>query len=92
MDYRTVRNEENDAYDGQDQALSPFIQFETQEDENTHEKRTRPRHAVLLHARCCLESRWSHQQDLDDFFVRIYQYHQKHGFFCIALSELFGLV
>lgn len=39
-----------------------------------------------------LESRWSHQKDLDDFFVRIYQYHQRHGFFCIVLSEIFGLV
>jgi len=39
-----------------------------------------------------LESRWSHQKDLDDFFIRIYQYHQKHGFFCIILSEIFGLV
>jgi len=38
------------------------------------------------------ESRWSHQKDLDDFFVRVYQYHQRHGFFCILLSEIFSLV
>ncbi|CAF3518900.1 unnamed protein product [Adineta steineri] len=75
MEYRPVNNEENDTFEGQDQTLSPYMQFETQ-DESTHEK----------------QSKWSHQKDLDDFFVRIYQYHQKHGFFCIVLSEIFGLM
>ncbi|CAF0832259.1 unnamed protein product [Adineta steineri] len=75
MEYRPVNNEENDTFEGQDQTLSPYMQFETQ-DESTHEK----------------QSKWSHQKDLDDFFVRIYQYHQKHGFFCIVLSEIFGLI
>jgi hypothetical protein len=38
MDYGTVINEENDVPDGQDQTFSPFIQFETQ-DEQINEKR-----------------------------------------------------
>ncbi|CAF0843587.1 unnamed protein product [Adineta ricciae] len=76
MDYRALVTEENDTPEGQDQTLSPFIQFDTQEDQINTEK----------------QSRWSHQKDLDDFFVRVYQYHQRHGFFCIILSEIFGLV
>ncbi|CAF0979681.1 unnamed protein product [Adineta ricciae] len=76
MDYRTQNNEENDGSDENEQVLSPFVHFETHEDENNSEK----------------QSKWSHQQDLDDFFVQVYQYHQKHGFFCIAISEIFGLI
>ncbi|CAF4755094.1 unnamed protein product, partial [Rotaria sp. Silwood1] len=76
MDYRTLVNEDNDATEGQEQSLSPFIQFDTEEDQNNSDK----------------QSPWSHQKDLDDFFVRVYQYHQQHGFFCIILSEIFGLV
>lgn len=91
MDYRTVNNDENEALDGHDQVFSPFLQFEPQDDQPHHEKRIvhfeeRPSLSLLV------ESRWSHQQDLDDFFIRIYQYHQKHGFFCIILSEILALV
>ncbi|CAF3406257.1 unnamed protein product [Rotaria socialis] len=76
MDYRTLVNEDNDGAEVPDQSLSPFMQFDTEEDLNNSEK----------------QSQWSHQKDLDDFFVRVYQYHQQHGFFCIILSEIFGLV
>ena len=94
MDYRTVNNEENDGSDENEQVLSPFFDFETHEDENNNEKRMQQfsdafdREFFLF----LLESKWSHQQDLDDFFVQVYQYHQKHGFFCIAISEIFGLM
>ncbi|CAF3238887.1 unnamed protein product [Rotaria socialis] len=76
MDYQTLVNEDNEAFEGPDQTLSPLVQFETQDDQNNNEK----------------QLRWSHQKDLDDFFIRIYQYHQQHGFSCIALSEIFALV
>ncbi|CAF3419510.1 unnamed protein product [Rotaria sp. Silwood1] len=76
MDYRTVVSEENDVLEVPDQTLSPFMEFETQEDQHNDEK----------------QLRWSHQKDLDDFFVRVYQYHQRHGFLCIVLSEIFALV
>ncbi len=36
MDYREVDNEDND---GHEQTLSPFLQFETPDDENNNEKR-----------------------------------------------------
>jgi hypothetical protein len=39
MDYQPVVNEENDNFDGQDQPLSPFMQFETQDEGNINEKR-----------------------------------------------------
>ena len=39
MDYRTLVSEENEIPEGQDQTLSPFLHFETQEDENNSEKR-----------------------------------------------------
>jgi len=76
MAYRTLPSEENELAEGQEQCFSPFIQFDTEEDANNSEK----------------QSPWSHQKDLDEFFSRVYQYHQRHGFFCILLSEFFGLV
>ena len=39
MDRRPVNSEENDPLDGQDQSFSPFLQFETQEEQHNHEKR-----------------------------------------------------
>ena len=35
---------------------------------------------------------WHHIENLDDFFRRIYLYHQRNGFICIATSEFFSLV
>jgi hypothetical protein len=39
MDYRTLVSEENDTPEGQEQTLSPFLEFDTQEDQNNSEKR-----------------------------------------------------
>jgi len=39
MDYRTLVSEENDIPEGQEQTLSPFLHFDTQEDQNNSEKR-----------------------------------------------------
>ncbi|XKL67657.1 hypothetical protein PGB90_003148 [Kerria lacca] len=36
-------------------------------------------------------SRWSHIEDLDLFFSRLYAYHQKNGFFCIFVRGVFEL-
>lgn len=38
------------------------------------------------------KARWNHIEDLDSFFTRVYQYHQKHGFTCMMLQELLELV
>ena len=89
MEHRTVTNDENDILD---QPFSPFLQFETQEDQHNTEKRMEEKNLLVWGRDFLLESKWSHQRDLDDFFIRIYQYHQRHGFICIVLSELFGLV
>ena len=34
---------------------------------------------------------WHHVENLDDFFRRVYLYHQRNGFLCIAATELFSL-
>ncbi|XP_014283339.1 autophagy-related protein 9A isoform X2 [Halyomorpha halys] len=33
--------------------------------------------------------KWAHMVDLDAFFTRVYQYHQRHGFKCMAVQEVF---
>ncbi|XP_071956451.1 autophagy-related protein 9A-like [Antedon mediterranea] len=35
---------------------------------------------------------WNHIENLDEFFTRIYQYHQKHGYACMMLSQILELV
>ncbi|ESP03176.1 hypothetical protein LOTGIDRAFT_137839 [Lottia gigantea] len=37
-------------------------------------------------------SRWNHIENLDDFFTRVYQYHQRSGFMCMVAEEIFQLV
>ncbi|XP_067005756.1 autophagy-related protein 9A isoform X2 [Anabrus simplex] len=37
-------------------------------------------------------ARWNHIEDLDSFFTRMYQYHQKHGFTCMMLQETLELL
>ena len=32
------------------------------------------------------KSRWSHIEDLDSFFIKVYEYHQKHGFNVMMLQ------
>ncbi|XP_060519023.1 autophagy-related protein 9A isoform X2 [Cylas formicarius] len=46
---------------------------------------------ILFHVSEPTRSRWNHIVDLDSFFTRVYKYHQKHGFTCMVLKELFGL-
>lgn len=36
-------------------------------------------------------ARWTHIEDLDSFFLRMYCYHQKHGFNVMILAEFFSL-
>uniref|UniRef100_A0A914UL79 Autophagy-related protein 9 n=1 Tax=Plectus sambesii TaxID=2011161 RepID=A0A914UL79_9BILA len=35
--------------------------------------------------------RWDHIENLDQFFTRVYEYHQRGGFWCMFSSELFSL-
>ncbi|XP_076253766.1 autophagy-related protein 9 isoform X2 [Rhynchophorus ferrugineus] len=51
------------------------------------EEQSIPHHHVSEPTR----SRWNHIDDLDSFFTRVYKYHQKHGFVCVAVSEVVKL-
>ncbi|XP_037537692.1 autophagy-related protein 9B [Nematolebias whitei] len=47
---------------------------------------------LLLHVPESLKDSWHHIKNLDNFFTRIYHFHQKNGFACMMLSEFFELV
>ncbi|XP_022080013.1 autophagy-related protein 9A-like isoform X2 [Acanthaster planci] len=38
------------------------------------------------------KARWNHIENLDEFFTRIYHYHQKHGYLCMMMAQVFELV
>ncbi|KAJ8012206.1 hypothetical protein DPEC_G00066280 [Dallia pectoralis] len=46
---------------------------------------------LLVHVPEGLKDSWHHIKNLDNFFTRIYQFHQKNGFACMMLSEFFEL-
>lgn len=46
---------------------------------------------ILVHVAEPTRSKWNHIEDLDSFFTRMYKYHQKHGFLCMLLNEIFEL-
>lgn len=37
-------------------------------------------------------ARWNHIDNLDSFFTRMYNYHQRHGLSVMMLQEMFGLL
>ncbi|XP_071487635.1 autophagy-related protein 9A-like [Diadema antillarum] len=37
-------------------------------------------------------ARWNHIENLDEFFTRVYHYHQKHGYLCMMLAQVLELV
>ncbi|XP_068406285.1 autophagy-related protein 9B [Eschrichtius robustus] len=45
----------------------------------------------LLHVPEGLRGSWHHVQNLDSFFTKIYSYHQRSGFACILLEDVFQL-
>lgn len=47
---------------------------------------------LLLHVPEGLKDSWHHIKNLDNFFIRIYHFHQKNGFSCMLLTEVFELV
>lgn len=38
------------------------------------------------------KTKWNHIEDLDSFFTRMYQYHQRGGFLCMTVKEFFELL
>ncbi|CAL9688569.1 unnamed protein product [Knipowitschia caucasica] len=47
---------------------------------------------LLLHVPEGLKDSWNHIENLDNFFTRIYHFHQKNGFACMMLTEFFELI
>lgn len=47
--------------------------------------------SMAMAAAAAAASRWRHIDNLDDFFTRVYDYHQRHGFICMLLSDCFEL-
>ncbi|CDW59633.1 APG9 domain containing protein [Trichuris trichiura] len=45
----------------------------------------------MLEAATDALSNWQHVQNLDEFFTNIYEYHQRHGFYCLLLADLLEL-
>ncbi|XP_013360035.1 PREDICTED: autophagy-related protein 9B [Chinchilla lanigera] len=45
----------------------------------------------LLHVPEGLRGSWHHIQNLDTFFTNVYSYHQRNGFTCILLEDIFQL-
>jgi len=38
------------------------------------------------------DRQWNHIEDLDDFFTRVYHYHQRSGFLCMVLQDVLQLM
>ncbi|XP_072313530.1 autophagy-related protein 9A [Eucyclogobius newberryi] len=47
---------------------------------------------LLMHVPEGVKSQWHHIENLDLFFQRVYKLHQKNGFTCMLLGEIFELV
>ncbi|KAM9573359.1 autophagy-related protein 9B isoform 3-T3 [Guaruba guarouba] len=47
---------------------------------------------LLVHVTEGLQDSWHHIKNLDNFFTKIYHFHQKNGFACMMLSDVFELV
>ncbi|XP_032937372.1 autophagy-related protein 9B isoform X1 [Catharus ustulatus] len=47
---------------------------------------------LLLHVTEGPTDSWHHIKDLDSFFTKIYQFHQRNGFACVLLSDILELV
>ncbi|XP_060549698.1 autophagy-related protein 9B isoform X2 [Pantherophis guttatus] len=47
---------------------------------------------LLVHVTEGLKDSWHHIKNLDNFFTKIYHFHQRNGFGCMMLSDVFELV
>ncbi|XP_078320692.1 autophagy-related protein 9A-like isoform X2 [Crassostrea virginica] len=74
-------------YQTQYQALGSCDEDDTDEtDAPTHESANLMIHVVPE------STRWNHIENLDDFFTRVYHYHQRGGFLCMMVSDVLQLV
>ncbi|KAM8966620.1 autophagy-related protein 9A-like [Pelodytes ibericus] len=47
---------------------------------------------LLVHVPEAVKDSWHHIKNLDNFFTKIYHFHQKNGFACMVLSDFFELI
>lgn len=75
--------------------LIPEQDYERLEDCDPEGSQDSPLHGEeqqpLLHVPEGLRGSWHHIQNLDSFFTKIYGYHQRNGFTCILLEDVFQL-
>ncbi|XP_047619010.1 autophagy-related protein 9B isoform X1 [Phacochoerus africanus] len=75
--------------------LIPEQDYERLEDCDPEGSQESPLHGEeqqpLLHVPEGLRGSWHHIQNLDSFFTKIYSYHQRSGFACILLEDVFQL-
>ncbi|XP_011796977.1 PREDICTED: autophagy-related protein 9B [Colobus angolensis palliatus] len=75
--------------------LIPEQDYERLEDCDPEGSQDSPIHGEeqqpLLHVPEGLCGSWHHIQNLDSFFTKIYNYHQRNGFACILLEDVFQL-
>lgn len=77
--------------DGSYQQLDPYSEADG-EGGNEDPEETPHESGVMIHVVPeGGKARWNHIEDLDSFFTRMYHYHQKHGFACMMLQEIFEL-
>ncbi|XP_015188783.1 PREDICTED: autophagy-related protein 9A isoform X1 [Polistes dominula] len=79
--------------DGSYQQLESYDEGEGDGDNDNEQEETPQESAVMIHVVPeGNKARWNHIEDLDSFFMRMYHYHQKHGFKCMMLEEFFELL
>ncbi|XP_077005807.1 autophagy-related protein 9B isoform X2 [Tamandua tetradactyla] len=75
--------------------LIPEQDYEQLEDYDPQGSQDSPVHGEeqqpLLYVPEGLRGSWHHIQNLDSFFTKIYNYHQRNGFACILLEDVFQL-
>ncbi|KAK0074361.1 hypothetical protein PV325_008457 [Microctonus aethiopoides] len=78
--------------DGSYQQLDPYSDGDGSGGGNDDHEETPHESGVMIHVVPeGGKARWNHIEDLDSFFTRMYHYHQKHGFACMMLQEIFEL-
>jgi len=61
-------------------------------DENDDDQEVPPSNNIQIFPHHKSGQRWNHIEDLDEFFTRIYQYHQYYGFYYIVFQEFLQLL
>ncbi|XP_074659348.1 autophagy-related protein 9A-like [Tubulanus polymorphus] len=51
-----------------------------------------PQYENIIHIVPDNKTRWNHIENLDEFFARVYQFHQRHGFLCMVIEDLLQLL